>query len=102
MDISLEDALSRLSTWRDENASLEVHFAGRGLLRDEWMSIRDIRGAVVELESEDTKLVLDFADAVLDWDDEAPASSNFDEALHARFPNGDRCLLSRLRASRSA
>jgi hypothetical protein len=102
MEISLQDALSRLSTWRDENAALEVHFAGRGVLRDEWMSIRDIRGVVVELESKDTKLVLDFGDAVLDWDDEAPASSSFDEALHARFPNGDRCLISRLRAARNA
>ena len=102
MDISLQDALSRLRTWREENASLELHFAGRGVLRDEWVSIRDIRGTAVELESEGGKLPLNFDGAVFDWDDKAPASSNFDEALHAKFPNGDRCLISRLRASRSA
>jgi hypothetical protein len=52
MDISLEEALSRLSTWREENASLQVHFAREGFGLDVWVSIREIRGTVVEMESE--------------------------------------------------
>ena len=101
MDISLEEALSRLSTWRRENASLQVHFARRGLWLDAWVSIEDIRGTKVEMSSQGTKLVLDFSGAAFGWDDEAPASSNFDAALQAKFPNEDLCLISRLRAARS-
>jgi hypothetical protein len=45
--------------------------------------------------------VLDFRGGAFGWDDEAPATSAFDAALHAEFPNEDRCLISRLRAARS-
>ena len=101
MDISLEDAISRLSTWSKENASLEVHFARPGLWLDAWVSIVGIRGTIVEMASEPIKLTLDFGAATFEWRGDAPSTSNFDVALQARFDNGDLCLISRLRAARS-
>jgi|SRR5215470_3098555 len=87
--IDLADAFSRLNTWREDKTSLEVHVAlERGLWIDIGGIVREAKDTKLEIASEAVTLRLELREAVFDWQDDPPPSSNFGACLSQSTATG--------------
>jgi hypothetical protein len=82
MHIPLEEALTLLGRWRDQQTSLKVHLSCSGLRQDLESRIEDLRGTVVNVSADQPKLEVDLQGADFNGDQ---------SYLVCEFPNGDRC-----------
>lgn len=99
MSISLAEAFERLNAWRDAKTSLQVHVSLEkpGLWADVWGVVREAKDTIVEIASDATVVRIGLREALFEWRDDSPSSSNFSAALLATFSNGDKILFSALR-----
>ena len=84
MHIPLEEALSLLRSWRNEGTRLGIHASGSGFRQELRATIREMKGTVVELCDDRTKLQVDLQGADFNGDLSAPGY------LVCEFRNGDR------------
>ena len=84
MHIPLEEALSLLRSWRNEGTRLGIHASGSGFRQELRATIREMKGTVVELCDDRTKVQVDLQATDFHGDVSSPAHLGCD------FRNGDR------------
>ena len=74
MHIPLDEALVLLNSWKDKGTRLRVHASGAGIRQDLPQStIRGLKGTIVEIGDDETKLEVDLKDADYNGDWSPPA-----------------------------
>ena len=84
MHIRLEEALTLVRIWKNQETPLQVHVSRSGVRQDLRGTIRDLQGTFVDLLADQAKLQLDLQGADFNGDESSPAY------LVCEFPNGDR------------
>jgi hypothetical protein len=62
-----DEALSLLGSWRNEGTRLRIHASGAGFRQDLQGTIRELKGTVVEIRDDRTKLQFDLQGADFNW-----------------------------------
>jgi len=75
MHIPLDEALSLLSSWRNEGTHLRIYASGSGFRRDFLGTIRELKGKVVEFCNDRTQLQVDLQGATFNGDVSLPRIS---------------------------
>ena len=74
MHIPLDEALVLLNSWKNKGTRLRVHASGAGIRQDlPQGTIRGLRGTIVEIGDDETKLEVDLKDAEFNGDWSPPA-----------------------------
>ena len=97
MNISTEEAMLLLDSWKNGKTSLKVHSSRYGVPQDIEGFIEEIRQGRVLISSDSRKLQIDLEGAEFNGDNSAPASSNYGSYLICEFRDGDRCSFHALR-----
>jgi hypothetical protein len=84
MHIRLEEALTLVGIWKNQETPLQVHLSRSGVRQDLRGTIGGLQGTFVELLADQAKLQLDLQGADFNGDEASPAY------LVCEFPNGDR------------
>ena len=98
MNISTEEAMWLLDSWKNRKTSLKVHSSRYGVPQDTEGFIEEIRGASVLISSALGQLQIDLEGAEFNGDKSAPSTSTYMAYLICEFRNGDRCSFHALRA----
>jgi len=100
MNISAEEAISLLESWKNEKTALKIHISRAGVKQDSQGVVQDLKRRIVSVTSEAEILEIDLEGAEFNGDQAAPASSNYGAYLICEFRNGDRCSFHALRSKR--
>jgi hypothetical protein len=98
MNVSAQEAMSLLDSWKNEMTPLKIHSSRSGVRQDLQGVIQDLRGQIAVISSDSEKLQIDLEGAEFNGDKSAPASSNYGAYLICEFRNGDRCSFHALRS----
>ena len=97
MNISGEEAMSLLDSWKNGLTPLKIHSSRSGVRQDLEGVIQDLGRTIVVISSDSGKLQVDLEGAEFNGDKSAPASSSYSAYLICEFRNGDRCSFHTLR-----
>ncbi|MGD0956464.1 MAG: hypothetical protein ABR953_06480 [Candidatus Acidiferrales bacterium] len=98
MNISAEEAMSLLESWKNEMTPLKIHSSCSDVPQDLQGVIQDLKGQIAVISSDSGKLQVDLEGAEFNGDRSLPASSNYGAYLICEFRNGDRCSFHALRS----
>jgi hypothetical protein len=97
MNISAEEAMSLLGSWKNEMTPLKIHSSRSGARQDLQGVIQDLKRTIVVISSASGELQLDLEGA--EFNGGKPASgSDYSAYLICEFRNGDRCSFHALRS----